>query len=108
MALQGLYERVNSLAFTEKNNSGGLYLVPEVRNILKAIGEEIGDLGREGTGDDALKEIAIGLLEVLSIQGSGVQNQEDTVETFDYDKDLEGEFTEVEEQAVEEDATVSG
>ena len=110
LALQGLYERVNSLAFTEKNNSGGLYLVPEVRNILKAIGEEIGDLGREGTGDDALKEIAIGLLEVLSIQGSGVQDREETVNTFDYDKDLEGEFTEVEEQAVDssERPSVSG
>ena len=112
LALQGLYEQVNALAFSEKNNSGGLYLIPEVRNILKAIGEEIGDLGHEGTGDDALKEIALELIDAIRIQGSGVQSQEDTVKTFDYDKDVEGDFREVteEEQAVDssERPSVSG
>ncbi len=98
LALQGLYEQVNALAFTEKNNSGSLYLITEVRNILKAIGEEIGDLGHEGSGDDALKEIAIELIGMLKIQGSGVQSQDVTVDKFDYDKDVEGDFKEVEQE----------
>ena len=102
MALQSLYEQVNELAFSEKNASSSYYLIPEVRNILKAIGEEIGDLGYDTSGDDALKEIALELIHTLSIQGSGIQTQETTVDKFDYNKDVDGEFTEVEEEQADD------
>ena len=75
MALQQLYERLQDKVWNERNSRNDeLYLIKELRAVLRQIAEEKGELGDDSqAATDVLGELAKMLVEKLSLQGSGIK-----------------------------------
>ena len=85
MALQQLYERLQDKVWDERNSRNDeLYLVKELRAVLRQIAEEKGELGDdEQTATDVLGELAKLMVEKLAVQGSGIKEAaEPTIDAY--------------------------
>lgn len=85
LALQSLAENLADVMFEERNDkTSQLYLIGEYRAVLNQIAQEMGELGMPVTGDgNALLEFAKGLVDVLKVQGMGLQGARDGAEVND-------------------------
>lgn len=85
LALQQTFEELHDRLWDERDKSNKLYLLPEMRAILRQIAEEKGELGERGeTAVDALGEIAKMLAAKVQVQGSGMRDKPDAIATEDY------------------------
>ena len=105
LAYQSLVETLGERMWDERNSkTGQLYLQKPYMDALRAVAEEMGDLGTPADGQmEGLIDIARELVSIIKVQGAGLQENEATgIEEFDYQ---EGVFTEVE---TDESTPVSG
>ena len=100
LALQQLAETLGEEMFVERDEKNGrLYLIPEYRQTLRAIAEEVGEIGVHIDDKDTTIR---GLVEMLSaamqISGMGVQanahaSTSNAPTSYDYDRDvIEADF----------------
>jgi hypothetical protein len=95
MEYQSIAEELHERMWDERNDkTGELYLHRDYMAVLKAVAEEMGDLGAPAAEErDALLEIAHALIAKVGVQGSGVIATETDGKVFDYE---DGEWKTVE------------
>lgn len=91
MAYQQMVEELHERMWEERNEkTGQLYLLRDYRETLRAVAEEMGDLGQPAEDErEGLLELARDLAGLLKVQGSGLQDNSTLDATFDYET---GEF----------------
>jgi hypothetical protein len=97
LALQSLAEQLSDQMWDERDEkSGRLYLLPEYRSTLRAIAEEVGEIGVQvDERDTTIRGLVEMLSNALHISGMGVQVTTNEVEQtpFDYNKNVDdGDF----------------
>lgn len=87
LALQQLAEQLAEDMYDERDEKNGrLYLIPEYRMTLKAIAEEVGELGQQiDERDGTIRGLVEMLSKALDISGMGVQKAEEAAGTEPYD-----------------------
>ena len=86
LAYQSMIEEVGERMWVERNEkSGQLYLQKTYTDILRAVAEEMGDLGKPADNQlEGLVEIARELVGIIKVQGAGLQDTEVLAEAYDY------------------------
>lgn len=86
-ALQQMAEELSERMWDERNEkTGQLYLLKDYRETLRAVAEEMGDLGKPADDErEGLVEIAKELIGIIKVQGSGLQDTASVNMEFDYE-----------------------
>lgn len=87
MAYQQMADEISDRMWDERNDkTGQLYLLREFRETIRAVAEEMGDLGKPAEDErEGLVEIAKELLGMVKVQGMGLQDANVVDATFDYE-----------------------
>ena len=87
LALQQMAEAIGADMYTERDEKNGrLYLLPEYRATLRAIAEEVGELGVQvDQRDTTIRGLVDMLSKALDISGMGVQAPTKEPDTAPYD-----------------------
>ena len=87
LAYQQHMEEVADRMWDERNTrTGELYLLKEYRDTLRAVAEEMGDLGKPADDEkEGLVDIAKELIGIIKVQGSGLQDNGSIDMEFNYD-----------------------